>query len=354
MIEQPLLTVIVTCYNVEKYLNKCISSIVGQTYNNFEILLIDDGSPDRCGEICDAWQEKDQRIRAIHKQNEGLAYARKTGVEHATGEYVTFVDADDWIDADMYANMIAALIATGSDIAQCGVCEVYEDGSMTHRDSEQKTGKYEIVGRIEGVLLIVGNEKWYSWMWNKIFKKHLFDGINFYKGNSYAEDFISHYLFHKANQSIYFSDEYCYYFQRSDSISGSTGLSNHLKRHYDFFEALYDRLCFVEQYSEYHSALLTIKPWVIDLGIKLLRNSIIFPQYFNVGCFKEKSKQLRSISLKQREKIKINSIKIEFYILKLAGSNGYQFFRMMYNAMIKITNCLKITNRQTFTLYRFD
>ena len=88
---QPLLTIIVPCYNVEKYIDKCVSSIATQTYSNLEILLINDGSTDQTGAICDKWQTKDERIRVIHKQNEGVSYARKTGVENATAEYVTFV-----------------------------------------------------------------------------------------------------------------------------------------------------------------------------------------------------------------------------------------------------------------------
>ena len=102
----PLLSVIVPCYNVEKYLDKCIASIGAQTYANLEIILIDDGSADRTGELCDVWQARDPRIKVIHKQNEGSSYARKTGVENATAEYFAFVDSDDWIDPYMYSDMI--------------------------------------------------------------------------------------------------------------------------------------------------------------------------------------------------------------------------------------------------------
>jgi len=345
----------VPCYNVEKYVDKCISSIIEQTYPNLEILLINDGSTDSTGKKCDEWQERDSRIRVIHKQNEGLPYARKTGIEHTTAEFVTFVDSDDWIDVNMYNNMMEALVTTGSDIAQCGVCEVFEDGRFRHRESELKTGKYEIVGRVEGVLLIVGNKKWYSWMWNKIFKKHLFDNIVFPREIGYGEDFIiAHHLFHKANQSIYFSDEYCYYLQRNDSISRSSEFSNQLKKHNDFFEVLYDRLCFLEKYPEYHSALSFYKLWFINQGIPLLRNILIFPNSFKIDCYFEKSKQLRSVSLTKKEKLKKKSIKIEFYILKFTGTTGYKIFRKLYITIINITNRLKITNRKTYALYWLD
>ena len=148
---QPLLTVIVPCYNVEKYMDKCISSIVNQTYANLEIILIDDGSADSTGMICDAWQGKDQRIRVIHKQNEGLSYARKTGVENMTAEYVAFVDSDDWIDADMFTDMMTAMISTNSDIAQCDYCKVFEDGRIEDHSDENTSDTYEVAGRKEGV-----------------------------------------------------------------------------------------------------------------------------------------------------------------------------------------------------------
>ena len=352
MENQPLLSVIVPCFNVEKYMDKCILSIIEQTYSNLEIVLINDGSTDETGVKCDLWQTKDNRIRVIHKKNEGLAYARKTGIESITAEYVTFVDADDWIDADKYTNMMAALLSTNSDIAQCGVCIVWEDGSMKHHDSEYRTGVIEVVGRVAGVLLIVEDQKWHSWMWNKIFKKHLFDGIEFYKGNNYAEDHICHYLFHKANQSVFTSDEYCYYLQRSSSINGATDIRKMIKNHIDFFEAWYDRYIFVKQNSEYHSALQGVKLWVLYQGMSLLHTIIECPQHYSGDIsqlFLEKSKQLQSISITQNDKIRLG-LRIEFFILKFAGTKCYKLIRILYVSIISIMNRLKITSRQTYTL----
>ena len=339
----PLLSVIVPCYNVEKYLDKCISSIVGQTYRNLEILLIDDGSPDNSGIICDAWQERDSRIRVIHKQNEGLAYARKTGVENATAEYVTFVDADDWIDADMYTDMMTALLSTGSDIAQCGVCEVFEDGRMVHRESEHKTGNFEVVGRIEGVLLILEDKKWRSWMWCKIFKKHLFDNIQFLKGNGFAEDFISQNLFHKASQTVYLHNEYYFYLKRKGSITKAQNIQAEMKGQRDYSDAYYDRYLFVKQHPEYHSALPSVKYMTNCLGIHLLRNMIVNPQYFTNDYFYVKSEQLRSIPLTREDKLG-RRLKIDFYILKISPGL-YKMLRSLYVRIIRITNRLKFTDR---------
>ena len=345
---QPLLTIIVPCYNVEKYLDNCISSIVNQTYLNLDILLINDGSTDSTEMICDTWQKKDDRIRVIHKQNEGQAYGRKTGIENSTADFISFVDADDWIDANMYTEMMTALLSTGSDIAQCGVCMVYEeDGRKVHLDNEVKTGAFEIIERTKGVLLILENDRWHSWMWNKIFKRHLFDGIKFLKGNGYAEDFISLYLFHKANQSVFTSDEYYYYLQRNNSTTSSKYISNQLKNQFDFFEAWQERYPFVVQHPEYHIALPPVKLWVLRLGIHLLRNIIVYPQYFTVDVdklFDTTAKQLRAIPLTRKDRLQ-RALKFEYYVLKFAGVKCYRFLRSRYVNIIHITNRMKITNR---------
>jgi len=344
---EPLLSVTVPCYNVEKYVDKCISSIVAQTYFNLEILLINDGSTDSTGAICDAWQEKDKRIRVIHKQNEGLAYARKTGVEHATAEFVTFVDADDWIDADMYTDMMTALLTTDSDIAQCGVRLVYEDGSVKHRDNEHKTGAFEIFGHIEGTSLILEDSKWRSWMWCKIFKKQLFDGIQFLKGNSFAEDYISQELFHKARQSVYLHDEYYNYFQRSTSITKAKGLSTEMKKHIDYSTAHYERYLFIEKHPEYHSVLSKHKSVTIALLICVLHNNVALPQYFPKGYFKIKANQLKSIPLSD---IKI-PMKRRFYILLIKiNPICYKMFRLFYNLLISIYNIFTKSNKKSYYL----
>ena len=349
---QPFLTAIVPCYNVEKYADKCITSIVSQTYTHLEILLIDDGSTDNTGTVCDEWQNRDPRIRVIHKQNEGLAYARKTGIENSTAEYVTFLDADDWIDENMYTDLMAALLSTNSDISQCGVCLVFEDGRMEHFDSGYETGKLEVAGRVEGVMLILESKKRLSWMGTKIYRKHLFDGIVFPKGRGYGEDFITHDLFHKAQQSVYLHHAYYYYLQRNGSITKATNIEQEMKNHYDFYEAYYERYIFVKQHPEYHSALPGIELYVLRLGILLLRNIIGLSQYFTVDTgklFDTASKQLRAISLTRKEKLQ-RGFKIDFYVLKFAGTRCYKLFRRLYVILISTTNRLKITNRQTYTV----
>lgn len=121
MISENLISIIVPVYKVEKYLKRCVKSIVNQTYKNLEIILIEDGSPDQCPYMCEEWSKRDPRIKVIHKQNGGLSDARNEGLKISTGEFIGFVDSDDWIAPEMYERLLNAIIADQSDIAQCNV-----------------------------------------------------------------------------------------------------------------------------------------------------------------------------------------------------------------------------------------
>ena len=123
-----LVTVVVPIYGVEKYLDRCVTSVVNQTYTNLEIILVDDGSPDRCPEMCDEWARKDNRIKVIHKQNAGLGMARNTGIEHARGKYIFFFDSDDYVDLSIVQKCVKSAEEFSSDAVIYGRCDVYEDG----------------------------------------------------------------------------------------------------------------------------------------------------------------------------------------------------------------------------------
>ena len=122
-----LISVIIPIYNVEAYLDECVQSILSQTHKQLEIILVDDGSPDGCPAMCDAWAEKDSRIRVIHKENGGLSDARNVGIDAATGDYIAFVDSDDWIVPEMYEKMLAALKKENADICACNILSCFPD-----------------------------------------------------------------------------------------------------------------------------------------------------------------------------------------------------------------------------------
>lgn len=126
---KPLLSVIIPCYKVEKYLDRCMKSVVNQTYGNLEIILVDDGSPDNTGKMCDNWAARDSRIKVVHKKNGGLGFARNSGIEVATGEWIAFVDSDDYILSEMYERLMAVALDTRCDIAYGGHIKQKSDGS---------------------------------------------------------------------------------------------------------------------------------------------------------------------------------------------------------------------------------
>lgn len=128
--QNALISVIIPVYKVEKYLDRCVLSVVNQTYKNLEIILVDDGSPDNSPKMCDEWAKKDKRIKVIHKQNGGVSVARNDGLKMATGDYIAFVDSDDWIEPTMYEEMLNLAISENADLTFCGIQEVRSDGSI--------------------------------------------------------------------------------------------------------------------------------------------------------------------------------------------------------------------------------
>ena len=121
----PKISIIVPIYNVEKYLDKCVSSILNQTFTDFELLLVDDGSPDRCGEMCDEYAKKDSRVKVIHRKNGGLSAARNSGIDAACGKYIGFIDSDDYIEENMYEHLYDVITKYDADIACGGIFDTY-------------------------------------------------------------------------------------------------------------------------------------------------------------------------------------------------------------------------------------
>ena len=175
-----LISVIVPIYKVEKYLGKCIESIIRQSYSNLEIILVDDGSPDRCGAICDEYARKDSRIKVIHQDNMGLSVARNTGLNIATGEYITFVDSDDWIALNFIKLLLKSMLKSNAQIAVTSLLNVYEDGTTKSNTlilSEIRLSK------TEGLACYLFNGYLTPCACGKLWKKNLWEGIRFPEGN---------------------------------------------------------------------------------------------------------------------------------------------------------------------------
>lgn len=234
------ISIIIPVYKVESYLDKCISSIVNQTYTNLEIILVDDGSPDQCPQMCDAWAEKDARIRVIHKENGGLSDARNAGMAVATGELMTFVDSDDWIDSDMYKHLYQRMVEDHSDIAACGVQMVWEDGTPPRILT--RMGNH-VLSKEEAMQAII-EESWLKQpVWYKLYKTNLIKDILFPVGKYHEDVFWSYQAVDRANK-ISVSDHIGYYYlQRNGSIMGE---EYSLKR-LDAIEAKVQRHAYIKE-----------------------------------------------------------------------------------------------------------
>lgn len=215
--QEDLISVIVPVYNVEKYLDRCIRSIVKQTYSNLDIILVDDGSTDKCSVMCDAWAEKDSRIRVIHKKNGGLSDARNKGMDIAIGKFISFVDSDDWIAMDMYKKLVETIQRDKSDIAACSVKMIWEDETP----EKMLTQKINcLLDKQEAQLELLREKKIKQPVWYKIYRKDVIDGIEFEKGRYHEDTFWSYRVIGNAEKVSIIDYIGYYYWQRTDSIMG--------------------------------------------------------------------------------------------------------------------------------------
>ena len=214
-----LISIIVPIYKVEKYLDKCIEAIVNQTYKNLEIILIDDGSTDNCPAICDKWAEKDNRIVVIHKENGGLSDARNAGIAVATGDYIGFVDSDDYIEPDMYEKLLGVIHATDSDIASCNLRVVYENGDETY--AYKDTDIINVFDTATAMSALI-DDSLRQVVWNKLYKNEIVKKIPFDVGKCHEDEFWSYKAIGKASKVSLIEYTGYNYLQRKDSIMGNS------------------------------------------------------------------------------------------------------------------------------------
>lgn len=227
-----VISVIVPIYKVEKFLNKCIESLVNQSYENLEIILVDDGSPDSCPLICDDWASQDPRIVVIHKENGGLSDARNKGLDVATGEYISFVDSDDWLASDFYEVLIKAIQNEQAQIAASSITWVYDD--RIEKDPRQYSQKVYTTEDAMGTL-IQGN-CFYAVAWNKLYHISLFEGIRFPVGKLHEDEFVTYKVMGCAEKLILCTETEYFYRQRSGSIMQEWSL-----KHLDALDAFFER-----------------------------------------------------------------------------------------------------------------
>lgn len=232
-----LISVIVPVYKVENELDRCVQSILGQTYKNLEIILVDDGSPDKCPEMCDRYAEKDRRIKVIHKENGGLSDARNAGLDIANGEYLAFIDSDDWVEENFIEHLAANLKSTKSDIAICGFMMVNEEGKKRHYTAAKEIEVFEHDAAMHELF---AQQKFGCMICLKLYRRDLFKDVRFPKGKLYEDIAVSIPLFERSERCVLSNAELYYYFQRNSSIVNSKFNENKL-----------DMLNYVQKMIEY-------------------------------------------------------------------------------------------------------
>lgn len=226
-----LISIIVPIYNVEAYLDNCLNSIIKQTYDNLEIILVDDGSPDRCGHICDEYAKHDSRIKVIHKINGGLSDARNCGLRSATGKYVTCIDSDDYVSLDFIDYLYNLIIKKEADISICGFIKT----PNMHEFFQGNEAIEKVYDADSAFATMLYARDFTTSAWGKLYIRELFKDIEYPVGK-YSEDMFTTYRLILKSSTIVYGDKICYYYlHRPNSILTSTFSYKHL----DVFEALH-------------------------------------------------------------------------------------------------------------------
>lgn len=211
-----LITIIMPIYNLEKYIEMSINSVIQQTYENLEIILIDDGSTDKSGLICDEYAKDDKRIKVIHQKNKGVAEARNVGIQEATGKYITWIDGDDYIQNYYVEILYNAIKNTGKDIAIGKIKQIYNYNNI--KEKEKYSESYTILNTEKSLRQLLLNQLYSNEINAKMYKKELFDGIQFPINKLYEDLATTYKIFAKSNGAVLVDNKIYNYYKRKDSI----------------------------------------------------------------------------------------------------------------------------------------
>lgn len=309
------ISVIVPIYKVEDYLHRCVDSIINQTYTNLEIILVDDGSPDDCPMICDEYAKKDSRIRVVHKKNGGLSDARNAGIDIATGEYLMFIDSDDFVDVEMMESMMKNMIDNNVDMVVCNIKYVYEDREVVkYNQADRILDRYEAMEEYlkDGVVQAVA--------WNKLYKKSLINDMRYKVGKTNEDEFFTYKVVDKTDKIYYNSRSFYNYIQRDSSIMGKYSI-----KRLDGVEASYERLNFIKE--KYPTLYEKEKKTFVNLCIYSYQMILKEPNL-------DKDKQGRKTLNNYRKKIKFNKIELKNY--------SHKDKLKIYLSKISLDSCCKI------------
>ena len=207
------ISVIVPVYNAEKYLHRCVDSILNQTYLNLEIILVDDGSPDNCPQICEDYLKRDNRIKVFHQENKGASGARNNGLRNATGEYIAFVDSDDWLDLEMYSEMMKLMGSHEQQVVECNLVNRFED---TDEKPEHKR-KVVVQDSLTAMTRVIANQHFSAC--TRLYGKDVIGDLRFKEGVMAEDVYFAVTLIDKIDSLVFMSDPFYNYFNVGDSVT---------------------------------------------------------------------------------------------------------------------------------------
>lgn len=317
---EPLISVIIPVYKVEKYLDRCVQSVLAQTYENIEILLVDDGSPDNCPVMCEEYAKKYSKIKVFHQKNKGLSGARNTGIDHARGEYLAFLDSDDIYSPYFIECLYSALKAHGADISQCRW--EYMHGNILKEPYDSNAGQQCFTGREMLANLYIQTGAYFVVAWNKLYKRELFANIRYPEGRIHEDEATTYLLFDLAKKCVHVDTPLYGYFVGSSGDSLTRSGFN-LKK-LDFRLAQKERISYFVK-KDYRELVVPAVKAFNDGSIDL---------YFKCRDFCPEAKsQMKEIRQDVKESLKL--IKI-YGTLPMKTKIGYRLFAVVPNVYEKL------------------
>lgn len=264
------ISIIVPVYNVEKYLSRCLESIIHQTYENLQIILVDDGSTDKSGDICDTYAKFDKRIEVIHQPNQGAGAAKNAGLDAACGDYIMLMDSDDYIESNMCDKMLIAMNEHNVDIVQCLFKRIYINKEYSTRFCFESDKPVRSLSNKRFLFEMVYDWK-YTVFWNKLFKASLIDqNIRFPVGRKIDDEYFTYKLVCNAKRVVNLNDMFYNYRMRNSSVMNESSQS----------KLIYDRIdSFIERYENISKKYPRLKKYYYD---KLVETLIYYKSYFSL------------------------------------------------------------------------
>lgn len=317
-----LVSIIVPIYNVSPYIEKCVTSLLEQTHKELEIILVDDGSPDDCPSICDAFAAQDPRVRVIHQKNGGLSAARNAGIEAATGDYLAFVDGDDFVSPDYIEVMLSACLEHAVKMAACGYWEYYSE----KKNAAIAVDKTVVLSAEEAIFDIFTMKNRVQVMaWNKLYARDLFENTSIrYPVGRIHEDVFTTYRFCAAAEKVVCVNKPCYYYvQRAGSIISQ----NFSPKRLQLLDAVNSIQPFVEEHAPVYDEAYKYYVFLNDLTVI---NAMADSRYCDVQLFRKVQKHIRECwtDLKNNPYVNIKN-KLTVFLLKF-GMRGFYAFRKLY------------------------